>query len=165
MLGAVAAPQTQQAVGQQDARLEEGGIEVERGAVGAHRVLRAVAEVVEEAQQGVGGGLGRIGRQDPFQDAAGVLDAVLRKLAGGGHEAFLDAAGRQGGGRLRRGRRSPQSCGGPRDAPVARVLVGPAGSLLGRRLGGRQGLPGGPFRGRRRRRGRGGAGPAGGGGG
>src|SRR3954454_4315370 len=57
VFGAVAVAQAQEAVGEEDAHLEEGGIEVERGAVGAHRVLRTAAEVVKESFEGVGGRL------------------------------------------------------------------------------------------------------------
>ena len=63
VLGAVAVAEAQQAVGQQDADLEEGGIEVEGGAVGGDRLLGAAAEVVEEPLQGVGGRLGGVGGQ------------------------------------------------------------------------------------------------------
>src|ERR1700743_2579031 len=65
VLGAVALAEAEEAVGKQEAGLEEGRIEVEGGAVAGGGLLGAAGEVVEEAVESVdrrdggGGGQGR----------------------------------------------------------------------------------------------------------
>ena len=94
VLGAAALAEAQQAVGEQQPRLEERGIEVESGAIGRGRLLGPAAEVVEETVQQVTGGLRGVRGEGRVQRPAGGVGTVGRQLLGGG-EQDLEGIARQ----------------------------------------------------------------------
>src|SRR6185295_5635072 len=80
VLGAGAIAETQEAIGQQDAHLEERRVEVEGGAVRSRGLLGAAAEIVHEPFERMHRRLGGIRGQSLRDRTRGLVDAVLRQI-------------------------------------------------------------------------------------